>query len=73
MVLIGYLLAAVGCATPREKGVTRGMTMEEVKSLIGPPTRTSNYSCPGKKSCIEIWQYDGNNVTFTDGIVVATQ
>jgi hypothetical protein len=64
----------MSCASPKEKGVTIGMSMNEVQGLIGPPTRKSTFKCPKNgRNCPEIWQYDGYNVTFSDGIVNATQ
>jgi hypothetical protein len=66
------LLAA--CASPQEKGVRIGMSMAEVESTIGAATRKKKFRCePGWKNCLEIWQYDGYNVTFNDGAVEATQ
>ncbi len=74
LLLLLLVLGVVGCATPKEKGVKIGMSMNEVQNLIGPPTRKSNFNCPKNgRNCPEIWQYDGHNVTFTDGVVVATQ
>lgn len=50
------------------------MGMDEVKRLAGSPTRVNKFQCKkGWKKCIVIWQYDGYNVTFTDGIVNSTQ
>ncbi len=67
-------LVVIGCASPRDKGVTVGMNMDEVESLAGPPTRVKKFQCKkGWKNCIVIWQYDGNSVSFSDGIVDSTQ
>jgi len=67
-------LVVVGCASPRDKGVTVGMDMDEVESLAGAPTRVKKHQCKkGWKNCIVIWQYDGYNVSFSDGIVDSTQ
>lgn len=64
----------IGCATPKEKGVVVGMSMEEVRSLAGEPTRKKKLSCPkNSRNCSEVWQYDGSSVVFTDGSVVSTQ
>lgn len=50
------------------------MDMDEVESLAGAPTRVKKHQCKkGWKNCIVIWQYDGYNVSFSDGIVDSTQ
>ena len=72
LLVLFYLL--IGCATPKEKGVVVGMSMEEVRSLAGEPTRIKKLSCPkNARNCSVVWQYDGSSVVFTDGSVVSTQ
>lgn len=73
-ILMPILCLGVGCASPKGKGVEIGMSMSEVQNLIGLPTKTSTFSCPENgRNCPVIWQYYGYNVSFTDGIVDATQ
>lgn len=61
-------------SSPKKRGVTVGMTMEEVEDLIGPPKHTSSFSCPkGARNCPVVWKYDGYNVTFFADVVTATQ
>ena len=62
------------CASPKDKGVRVGQDMAEVESIAGAPTRKKKFRCDeGWKNCIEIWQYDGYNVSFSDGVVDSTQ
>ena len=72
--LLLIFLGVVGCASPKDKGVEIGMSMHEVQSLIGTPTRINKFKCPKNgRNCPEIWKYDGYNVSFADGFVDATQ
>lgn len=70
-----FVMLFSGCvASPKEKGVRIGMTQDQVLQLAGNPTRKSTFPCPeGAKNCLEIWKYDGYNVSFSDGVVDATQ
>jgi len=74
--IISLFIAAmiIGCASPKQKGVAVGMSMNEVQNLIGPPTRVKKLSCPaGSRNCTVVWEYDGYQVAFVDGFVEATQ
>ncbi len=64
----------IACASPGDKGVIVGMSMNEVENLAGPPTRVKKFECKkGWKNCIVIWHYDRYNVSFSDGFVTSTQ
>ena len=74
IVLIAGLITSGCVATPKHKGVKVGMTQGEVLSIMGQPVRKSEFLCPEyARNCPEIWQYDGYNISFSDGIVDATQ
>ncbi len=61
-------------SSPKKRGVEVGMSKAEVEELIGPPKRTSAFSCrKGAKNCPVVWKYDGYNVTFFGDVVTATQ
>jgi len=64
-------LLLASCATgPQEKGVVRGMTQEQVLTIMGEPSgKRKNGYCVEGKACNETWSYYGRQVLFVNGVV----